>query len=669
MSGTQQMEIELTPQIPVTAEASLWQREPSRSRLRRFVPHFLEPATEDNNEDGTENDDEGEDNKDLAADLASVVRSSFYAKSVEFTGPCSHIRSVVHTMLHSQCSQWIVSCIIVINAAMIGMEQNYRKHGMSPSYLQTVEVCCLAAYTFELCLHLFTDPRKICSDHWLMFDAAVVVLGIADLVLTLCASEATLFENVTVFRLLRLLRLVRTIRLLKKIQVLWMLVRGLMESVSTMMNTVILLMIVMYVFSCISMEVITASHLAVGPNADPEFQAIVDKYFCSLPVTMLTLMQFLCLDSIGSIYKPLVEREPSLILFFGGVLLVVPIVMLNLVTAVIISGAINGAKRDKKAMADHEHSMKKKLIKHLSRIFKRLDTDHSGMVGPEEFTKLSDNDLENLSKMTGLTDPLELFRMIDLDDSGELDIDEFCESLWHVVIDKVPVDTRRTEKRVERLYDHMRQTKRVEVILLESVGELVACQKAFLDSRHVANSLQEKVASVEKMLHEISREAQQESCHALQQRPSMREFRSEEARISGISLQGQSTNELQASGRSIGFSEWSQQILQELHQLRDQLSLPLKRKRAWPPEDVAFSGLPDCAQSVTSGASTCHVNGHGHVNGHFILEATAEAPEHFTPMPTEVFMVPDDSELQIPEEDVPRANTNSMCCKPDASAW
>eukprot|EP00929_Paragymnodinium_shiwhaense_P049830 TRINITY_DN2512_c0_g2_i1.p1 TRINITY_DN2512_c0_g2~~TRINITY_DN2512_c0_g2_i1.p1 ORF type:complete len:650 (-),score=86.27 TRINITY_DN2512_c0_g2_i1:278-2227(-) len=546
-----------------------------------------------------------------------------------FNGPLATVRSRIHDLLHSQSCHAVVSCIIVLNAAMIGLEQTYRNTGTSPDHMQELELCCLAAYTMELGLHLFTDPARILSDRWLMFDAAIVGLGIADLALTAFASRSTMLENVTVFRLLRLLRLMRTIKLLKRIRVLWMLVSGLMESVSLMLNTVMLLMIVMYVFSCISMEVITASELAVGPNADPEFQAVVDRYFCNLPVTMLTLLQFLCMDSIGDIYKPLVERQPALVIFFGSILLVIPIVMLNLVTAVIVSGAINGGKRDKKALTEHEDSQKKKLIKNLSRIFHRLDTDDSGMVSAREFMHLSDADLDNLGKMTGLTNPMELFRMVDFDDSGELDIDEFCESLWHIVVDKVPIDTRRMEKRVEGLYDHMRKTKQVDVALLESVGELVACQKAVLDSRHVTNRLEEKISAVEKVLQEITgREAQHQD--VVSSRHSLNEA---QKRICGIRLDKQDG---QGFLEGAGSLDWANNILCELQDLRQQLN-----------GDV---GLSTHRSRAALRPMTCPAN----------MESKLPTPTIGNDDIDIALCVEHDEHDFVPEEDSPQARQSSM---------
>merc|ERR1712187_807656 len=151
------------------------------------------------------------------------------------------------------------------------------------------------------------------------------------------------------------------LRLLARFRELWMLVSGLLTSASTMLYTLFLLSLVLFIFSSIGFEVITQHSLAKGPEADEGFQAIVGRYFPSLPITMMTLIQFICMDSIGAIYKPLIEKDPILAIYFVAELIVIPIVLMNLVAAVIIQDAMEQANADKQAHQIREDKKKKKL--------------------------------------------------------------------------------------------------------------------------------------------------------------------------------------------------------------------------------------------------------------------------------------------------------------------
>eukprot|EP00929_Paragymnodinium_shiwhaense_P081653 TRINITY_DN4278_c0_g1_i2.p1 TRINITY_DN4278_c0_g1~~TRINITY_DN4278_c0_g1_i2.p1 ORF type:complete len:712 (-),score=116.94 TRINITY_DN4278_c0_g1_i2:149-2284(-) len=414
----------------------------------------------------------------------------------QFTGPFAKKRSFLNRVVHSQGWQLFVSMVMLVNSVAIGLElESARSVGEEDPSLMTIERTCLVIYILELAAQMFIDPTRLWHDLWVAFDAAIVVVGCLEVAFAIVDTEDATLGNVTVFRALRLLRLGRTIRLLKKVRVLWMMIKGLVDSFTTMWNTLLLLAIVMYLFSCLSMEIITGSELAVGESADPIFQSIVEQHFRSIPITMLTLIQFLTMDSIAAIYKPLTERQPWLILYFAGVILIVGIVILNLVTAVIVTDAMTGARKERMELAEQETAKRKRLIKKLGTIFRRLDSDGSGKVSSAEFLKLSDGDLDEVIEMTGVTRPLELFQMIDLDMSGELDIDEFCEGLWHVMVDQVPVETRRLQRRVELLYERMMLGKKFDACLIEALIELMVSQETMLGSKMMSKEMHGKLES------------------------------------------------------------------------------------------------------------------------------------------------------------------------------
>merc|ERR1719464_371890 len=116
-----------------------------------------------------------------------------------------------------------------------------------------------------------------------------------------------------------------------------MLVRGLLASAGTMLCTSGLLVVILYMFSCVGFEIITCNSLR---GSDQEFDAIASEWFPDLGHIMLTLLQFACLDSVGAIYRPLVAKQSLLVFYFVSIILVVPIIVMNLVTAVIVEGAI-----------------------------------------------------------------------------------------------------------------------------------------------------------------------------------------------------------------------------------------------------------------------------------------------------------------------------------------
>ena len=138
-----------------------------------------------------------------------------------------------------------------------------------------------------------------------------------------------LANEVIVVRALRLLRLVRALRMLRWFRTAWRLVFGLLTSGTTMTSTLGLVLLTLYVSACLGVELISKDPVLM---THPSTGHIVEDRFGSLPMTMLTLAQFVTLDSIANIYVPLVYQKPILVVYFSGIILVLSISLMNLVT-------------------------------------------------------------------------------------------------------------------------------------------------------------------------------------------------------------------------------------------------------------------------------------------------------------------------------------------------
>jgi len=213
---------------------------------------------------------------------------------------------------------------------------------------------------------------------------------------------------------------------LVQFKTLWMLVRGLIGSASTIAYTFSLIVLILYIFACIAMELITKKHLQSPDTGTAEFVA---EYFPDIPVAMLTLLQFVCMDSISSIYRPLILGDPMLIIFFLPFILVVSIALMNLVTAVIVEGAIEQGKNDRESQNRYKQYAFKKMIPGLRAMFQTLDTDGNGTVSLEELVNAPQEIKKRLEEIMQVETMVEVFEIIDFDQSGVVDIDEFCDGI------------------------------------------------------------------------------------------------------------------------------------------------------------------------------------------------------------------------------------------------
>jgi len=183
---------------------------------------------------------------------------------------------------------------------------------------------------------------------------------------------------------------------------------------------------------------------------------IVREYFSSVSVIMLTLVQFVTLDSIGSIYTPLIHRSPFLLGgYFILFLIVVSISLMNLVTAVIVEGAIEQGKNDKEVQKAYEQTKIVKLVPTIRCLFLELDADGSGTVSLDEILDAPDNVKEELTHIMQTDQLAVLFELLDTDGSGEISIDEFCDGITKMINSDEPMEFIRLRKQMAQQRSEM----------------------------------------------------------------------------------------------------------------------------------------------------------------------------------------------------------------------
>eukprot|EP00930_Biecheleria_cincta_P009259 TRINITY_DN11096_c0_g2_i1.p1 TRINITY_DN11096_c0_g2~~TRINITY_DN11096_c0_g2_i1.p1 ORF type:complete len:603 (+),score=96.32 TRINITY_DN11096_c0_g2_i1:34-1842(+) len=382
----------------------------------------------------------------------------YTSELVELEG-VEYYRAAAKLLLWSPKVEAVINVVIVLNAITIGIDQTLElETGSQSPVIVVLDQTFLVVYILELFLRFF--GVGVCAslgDRWVWLDMVLVGTGVlSDWVLKPLMGAEQL-RVLMVLRSLRLLRLVKALKLMMKFRELCLLTQGLLASAGTMVYVLLLLFVILYCFAAMAMELVTKHRLASGIDENEVFAGIVATYFSSLPVTMLTLLQFATLDSVGAIYKPLIESDWFLAVYFIGVILVVSIVLMNLVAAIIINTALEQAMQDKALQQQDEATRRKKMLKDLNEMFHRVDDDGSGELSKEELTMASSEDKAFIFSCTDVEDPLEFFDMIDVDRTGAVDIDEFCDGVWQAVVSKAPIEVRR----MERVLKSMRRDLRV----------------------------------------------------------------------------------------------------------------------------------------------------------------------------------------------------------------
>jgi hypothetical protein len=369
--------------------------------------------------------------KKSTLELRSVDGLLEFEKEAE--GPRKQLgaKKSLHLMMSSSVFDTAMGLVIICNAVVIGAQIQSEIYGHDTSLYENLERVFLFIYSIELGLRFYVYRANCLRNSWVVFDLLLVSSGVlSEFIQPFVSGDENAQDDflgvILVMRIFRLAKLARTIRLLSHFRPLWMLVSGLLSSLGTMFYILILLMIILFVFACMGVELITKN---TRLRADPVFDAYVQQYWVDLPISMLTLIQFVNLDGIGAIYTPMVRSEPTMLLFFGAFMLLVSVCLMNLVTAVIVENSFEQAKSDRNVAKKERQKAMTKLMPHVRQIFQSLDKDGSGTVTLEEFGEADASIQENLEKICQTDDLVELFEMLDVDGSGSVEIEEFCEQL------------------------------------------------------------------------------------------------------------------------------------------------------------------------------------------------------------------------------------------------
>ncbi|CAL1156447.1 unnamed protein product [Cladocopium goreaui] len=349
----------------------------------------------------------------------------------------------------------LISVAIMVNSVMLGVESqmSLTRSKEDLAWSKIAEVCFLSIFTVEILLRLTARGWRVIKDGWFLFDSTLVLIAYVEQFVELFSSggDSGYAQQVLVLRTTRLFRLIRTFRMIKQIRSIWRLVYGLFACCETIISTFMLLFIVLYVFGVMGLELITKD---AELRKDPEIDALVVDSFSSIPLAMMTLVRFVTMDSISVIYAPLIKAKALVLgLYFGLLICVVSISLMNLVTAVMVEGALEHARQEKEDDAKLAKARAKQMVPEIIHLFDQIDIDGSGEVDLKEMAKFGEDGLvpDLLFEKASVDSMADLFETLDVDGSGVISRYEFIEGLLNLFLRDVPVPAQMTMKMIRQV--------------------------------------------------------------------------------------------------------------------------------------------------------------------------------------------------------------------------
>lgn len=254
--------------------------------------------------------------------------------------PTDSIRQRLKTFIENSTIQRILLALILINAAILGLETSPEMMVTAGPFLMALDTAILVVFVIELTIRLLVHRLAFFKDGWNVFD--FIVVGIA------------LVPASGPFAVLRALRVLRVLRVLTFVPSMRKIVGALIKSLNGMLSIAMVLGLVYYVAAVMVTKL---------------FGEAFPEWFGSLGASLYTLFQVMTLESWSmGIARPVMEAFPYAWAFFIPFILIATFTMLNLFIAVIVNAVQTMNDDDNKEELDAEKVTQQQLLEQMQQL-------------------------------------------------------------------------------------------------------------------------------------------------------------------------------------------------------------------------------------------------------------------------------------------------------------
>eukprot|EP00930_Biecheleria_cincta_P020098 TRINITY_DN15183_c0_g1_i1.p1 TRINITY_DN15183_c0_g1~~TRINITY_DN15183_c0_g1_i1.p1 ORF type:complete len:640 (-),score=140.20 TRINITY_DN15183_c0_g1_i1:27-1946(-) len=387
-----------------------------------------------------------EEAEQFRASAADVITSGFFTSSsrkADLTNlsTMERMKHHVKTIMKTSYFDALVGSVMLFDVFLMISDVDARANREQiPLWMEVCSGMCLACYTLEFALALFANGFELLKQRIVVLDSFVLLIGYADAVLIVADVDAAQIGILRIVRVLRMMRMLRTARhspALKELRRLVMMLGGCMRI---LLWSSVFLLIVQTLWSVLAVEVlqpIMTELIAEGFWSDCD---LCQTSFSSVMRANLTFFKTIVAgDSWGLLAEPIIVRYPWCSLIFAGSLLSLVFGVMNLVVAVVVDTAAEQRQKDVMSVAQDLEDEQQGDLEFLTEVFKKIDEDGSGELELDELIRGAEEVPEFQSRLRVMdidkSDLLQLFYMIDTDGGGSISPDEFKHALNRWIYD------------------------------------------------------------------------------------------------------------------------------------------------------------------------------------------------------------------------------------------
>jgi len=361
---------------------------------------------------------------------------------------------------------------ITIYSGWIGFEIDYNKwyqaRGTAPNATMFFigDTIFTIIFVLEICCRFFAYKKK--QDFWRdpqlwvwnIFDLCLIILMIFETWIMLLLNDI----DVPSLSILRMLRLLRISRLFRMIPELALMIKSMVAALKSVSSTLLLAVAIMYVFSIILTEWFLNSDMVNQPCNPVEFDdgledVCFEIYFGNIEYSLLTMIQLLIFDDTFNLIRPAMRANKMM-----GVILIIFIflaafLVLNMLIGVICEIVASTTSREKDQI----------LQQRVKEVFGLLDTDDNGYLDREEFAAQQTTEFIG---MLGLSKQVveDAFDLIDSDQSGTLELQEFVDIVFKLMHPPDSIDLLRASCKIDLMLKHFGLSSKQQIGYRSSVN-------------------------------------------------------------------------------------------------------------------------------------------------------------------------------------------------------